>query len=121
MYRLHDVASRPSVAQAMAAEAFHTPDGVSSGTRPGLAPQPPPLLSRRRVCYKWTARWEAVMTASNPDLGVLDTRFRTALRRLDEAGCLLKVHSPVDPHLEIAGLVKQRDGDVGFLFENVKG
>ncbi len=61
------------------------------------------------------------MTTPAADLGVLDTRFRTALQRLDEAGRLLKVRSPVDPHLEIAGLVKQRNGEVGFLFENVKG
>jgi len=64
---------------------------------------------------------EAAMTTPRSEIGVLDTRFRTALERLDRAGRLLKVRSPVDPHLEIAGLVKQREGDVGFLFENVKG
>jgi 2,5-furandicarboxylate decarboxylase 1 len=54
-------------------------------------------------------------------IGVLDTRFRTALCRLDAAGRLLKVRSPVDPHLELAGLVQQRDGDLAFYFEQVKG
>lgn len=61
------------------------------------------------------------MAAATDPLGVLDLGFRTALARLDAAGRLLKVRSPVDPHLELAGLAMQRDGDVAFLFERVKG
>ncbi len=53
--------------------------------------------------------------------GILDTRFRTALERLDAAGRLLKVRSRVGPELEVAGLVKQRDGDLAFYFADVGG
>ncbi len=52
---------------------------------------------------------------------VLDTRFRTALARLDAAGRLLKVRSRVDPHLELAGLVHRHDGDLAFYFADVAG
>ncbi|HLH26001.1 MAG TPA: UbiD family decarboxylase [Chloroflexota bacterium] len=54
-------------------------------------------------------------------VGALDTRFRTALERLDAAERLLKVRSRVDPELEVAGLVKQRDGDLAFYFADVAG
>src|SRR4051812_31399334 len=59
------------------------------------------------------------MTAT--ELGVLNTRFRTALERLDAAERLLKVRSRVDPELEVAGLVQQRDGDLAFYFGDVAG
>lgn len=61
------------------------------------------------------------MSVAAGEPGVLDLSFRTALERLDAGGRLLKVRSPVDPHLELAGLAMQRDGDVAFLFENVRG
>ncbi|HEY7065828.1 MAG TPA: UbiD family decarboxylase [Chloroflexota bacterium] len=54
-------------------------------------------------------------------LGALDTRFRTALTRLDAAGRLLKVRSRVEPDLEIAALVQQHDGDLAFLFADAAG
>ncbi|MFQ5875411.1 MAG: UbiD family decarboxylase [Dehalococcoidia bacterium] len=53
------------------------------------------------------------------DWGLVDTRFRTALRRLDSAGRLLKVRSRLDPHLEVAGLMHRYDGDLAMLFEQV--
>ena len=49
----------------------------------------------------------------------MDTRFRTALHRLDRAGRLLKVRSRLDPHLEVAGLVHRYDSDLAMLFERV--
>jgi 2,5-furandicarboxylate decarboxylase 1 len=53
--------------------------------------------------------------------GVLDLRFRTALGRLATAGRLISVRRPVDPDLEVAGLMKHHDGDRALLFESVKG
>ena len=53
------------------------------------------------------------------EIGPVDTRFRTALNRLDRAGRLLKVHSRLDPHLEVAGLMHRCDGDLAMLFERV--
>lgn len=53
------------------------------------------------------------------DLGLVDTRFRTALQRLDRAGRLLKVRSHLDPNLEVAGLMHRYDGDLAMLFERV--
>ena len=58
------------------------------------------------------------MTA--PDPGVLDTGFRTALRRLDSAGLLARVSRTVDPELEIAGIMKRHDAGPALLFEQVK-
>ena len=57
-------------------------------------------------------------TASIPD--VLDTSFRSALRRLDEAGLLARVSRTVDPDLEVAGLMKRHDAAAALLFESVK-
>lgn len=54
-------------------------------------------------------------------LPVLDTAFRSALARLDRAGRLLKVQQAVDPDYELAGIMKRYDGDLGLLFEQVKG
>ncbi|MBI3076059.1 MAG: UbiD family decarboxylase [Deltaproteobacteria bacterium] len=53
--------------------------------------------------------------------GIIDTRFRTALRRLDRAGRLLKVRSKVDPHLELAAIISKRDADQAIFFEQVAG
>lgn len=61
------------------------------------------------------------MTTPRPALGPIDTRFRTALRRLDEAGRLLKVRRPVSTEYEIAGLLKRYDADLALLFEDVAG
>lgn len=53
--------------------------------------------------------------------GVLDLRFRTALARMAAAARLASVARPVDPYLEVAGLMKRHDGDQALLFENVAG
>ncbi|MYE57705.1 MAG: UbiD family decarboxylase, partial [Acidimicrobiaceae bacterium] len=42
-------------------------------------------------------------------IGILDTGFRTALARLDQAGLLARVSRTVDPDLEVAGLMKRHD------------
>jgi 2,5-furandicarboxylate decarboxylase 1 len=55
------------------------------------------------------------------DLGVLDLRFRTVLQRMAAAGRVHAVARPVDPHLEVAGLMKRHDGDRALLFEQVAG
>ncbi len=51
---------------------------------------------------------------------VLDTSFRSALRRLDRAGLLARVSRTVDPDLEVAGLMKSHDAGAALLFESVK-
>jgi 2,5-furandicarboxylate decarboxylase 1 len=51
---------------------------------------------------------------------VLDTRFRQALQRLAAAGQLRTYTSTVDPHLEIAGIMKQLDGQGTLFFRTVK-
>ncbi len=53
------------------------------------------------------------------DVGVIDTGFRSAIRKLDRAGRLLHVHDPLDPHLEVAAFVKHHDGDLAFFFHRV--
>ena len=58
------------------------------------------------------------MTLSNE---ILDTRFRSALRRMAEAGRIETYAKPVDPHLEIAGIMKKRDGGPAILFTNPTG
>jgi 2,5-furandicarboxylate decarboxylase 1 len=52
---------------------------------------------------------------------VLDTRFRSALRRMSERGRLKSYLPPADPHLEIAGIMKELDGEEAILFEDVTG
>jgi 2,5-furandicarboxylate decarboxylase 1 len=59
------------------------------------------------------------MRMQNAD--ILDTRFRSALRRMAEHGRLKSYEPAADPHLEIAGIMKQRDGEEAILFGNVKG
>lgn len=50
---------------------------------------------------------------------VIDTRFRTALARLDRAGRLVKVRRALDPVDEVAGVMRALDGDRALLFERV--
>src|SRR5262249_59368556 len=50
----------------------------------------------------------------------LDTRFRTALSRIADAGQLLTYSDPVDTHLEVAGIMKQLDGQGTLFFSAVK-
>jgi 2,5-furandicarboxylate decarboxylase 1 len=57
---------------------------------------------------------------SNAD--VLDTRFRSALRRMAEHGRLRTYDPPADPKLEIAAIMKKFDDeDAAILFGNVTG
>ena len=56
-----------------------------------------------------------------PVTDVIDTAFRTALARLDGAGRLTKVATPVDPIDEVAGTMHRLDGDRAILFEQVAG
>ncbi|MEI8153807.1 MAG: hypothetical protein WCG92_19805, partial [Hyphomicrobiales bacterium] len=58
------------------------------------------------------------MTLSN---SVLDTRFRSALARMAEGGRLQTYSAPVDPYLEVAGMMKKLDGGPALLFSNVNG
>ncbi len=55
------------------------------------------------------------------NVDILDTRFRAALRRMSERGRLKSYLLPADPHLEIAGIMKERDGEEAILFGDVKG
>lgn len=52
--------------------------------------------------------------------GVLDTRFRSALRRLVEGGRLESYVAEADTHLEIAAIMKQLDGQAALMFTQVK-
>jgi 2,5-furandicarboxylate decarboxylase 1 len=52
---------------------------------------------------------------------VLDTRFRAALDRMAERGRLATYSARVDPHLEVAGLMKKLDGGPALLFTTVDG
>jgi 2,5-furandicarboxylate decarboxylase 1 len=57
---------------------------------------------------------------SNAD--ILDTRFRSALRRMLEAGRLRAYEGEADPRLEIAAIMKKFDGeDAAILFGDVVG
>src|SRR5262245_9397234 len=51
---------------------------------------------------------------------VLDTRFGAALARMIEAGRIVTCTSEVDPHLEVAALMKKLDGGPALLFPSVK-
>ena len=53
--------------------------------------------------------------------GVLDTRFRSALGRMAAQGRLTAYTAPVDPHLEIAAIMKKLDGGPALLFTAVDG
>jgi 2,5-furandicarboxylate decarboxylase 1 len=52
---------------------------------------------------------------------VLDTRFRAALGRMAERGRLETYTVPVDPNLELAGIMKRCDGGPALLFADVAG
>ncbi|MGQ7793149.1 UbiD family decarboxylase [Faunimonas sp. B44] len=52
---------------------------------------------------------------------MLDTRFRSALRRMAEAGRIETCGRTVDPHLEVASLMKVKDGGPAVLFPQVAG
>jgi len=53
--------------------------------------------------------------------GVLDTRFRSALGRMAEGGRLTAYTAPVDPHLEVAAIMKKLDGGPALAFTAVDG
>ena len=53
--------------------------------------------------------------------GVLDTRFRSALDRMATLGRLNAYTAPVDPHLEVAAIMKKLDGGPALLFTAVDG
>ncbi len=55
------------------------------------------------------------------NLGEIDTRFRTALRRMAAAGRLKDYTDSVDPQLELAALMKQLDGGPALYFSKVRG
>src|SRR4051812_36660544 len=52
---------------------------------------------------------------------VLDTAFRSLLRRLDAAGRILKIGQPVSVEYEAAGLMKKYEGARAVLFETPIG
>jgi 2,5-furandicarboxylate decarboxylase 1 len=52
---------------------------------------------------------------------ILDTRFRSTLARLADAGRLTLYTAPVDSHLEAAALMKRLDAGPALLFETVEG
>jgi 2,5-furandicarboxylate decarboxylase 1 len=56
-----------------------------------------------------------------PNADILDTRFRSALDRMIERGRLQAFTASVDPHLEIAAIMKRCDGNPALLFTDVKG
>jgi 2,5-furandicarboxylate decarboxylase 1 len=55
------------------------------------------------------------------ELPVLDTRFRSALERLSQAGRILTFEQPANPNLEIAAVLKKHDGKQALLFSDVVG
>ena len=58
----------------------------------------------------------------SPELpSVIDTRFRTALKRLNDAGRIQAMTGEVDTDFEIASVLKKKDGDRALLFPQVKG
>ena len=61
---------------------------------------------------------ETALSLSN---SILDTRFRSALGRMADAGRLQTYAAPTDPHLEVAGLMKKLDGGPALLFSKVNG
>jgi 2,5-furandicarboxylate decarboxylase 1 len=53
--------------------------------------------------------------------GVLDTRFRSAIERMAMHGRLRAYTAPIDPHLEVAAVMKTLDGGPALLFTDVDG
>ena len=58
-------------------------------------------------------------TLSNSD--IIDTRLRSALARMAQAGRLKSYDRPADTHLEIAAIMKKLDGGPALLFSNASG
>lgn len=52
---------------------------------------------------------------------IFDTRFRSALSRMADGGRISVCKGPVDPHLELAALMKKLDGQKSLFFPEVKG
>jgi 2,5-furandicarboxylate decarboxylase 1 len=52
---------------------------------------------------------------------VLDTRFRSALARMGEAGRVTTYGRRVDPRFEVAALMKRLDGGPALFFPDVDG
>ena len=61
------------------------------------------------------------MTETLSNAGVLDTRLRSALARMAEAGRLKSYDSQADTHLEIAAVMKKLDGGPALLFTKPDG
>ena len=59
------------------------------------------------------------MTTALP--AIIDTRFRTALKRLSAAGRIETITGSVDSELEAASILKKRDGNRAVMFSEVKG
>lgn len=55
------------------------------------------------------------------DNNVLDTRFRSALSRMASAGRIEAYGRVADPHLEVAAVMKKRDGGKAIYFDKIKG
>jgi len=52
---------------------------------------------------------------------VFDTDFRSSLDRMAALGRLEAYTAPIDPHLEVAGVMKKRDGGPALMFTAVDG
>jgi 2,5-furandicarboxylate decarboxylase 1 len=52
---------------------------------------------------------------------IIDTRFRSALQRLSNAGRIESVSGTVSHEYEVASLLKKRDGSKALLFPDVQG
>lgn len=52
---------------------------------------------------------------------VFDTRFRSALERMADRGRISVCRGTVDPHLELAALLKKLDGQQALFFPDVAG
>ena len=61
------------------------------------------------------------MSAPLDNSDILDTRFRSALRRMVGKGRLQAYREPIDSHLEVAAAMKKLDGGKAILFSQVKG
>jgi len=51
----------------------------------------------------------------------VDTRFRSAMRRMQQAGRIRTLAREADPEFQIAGMMKKLDGAAALLFARVKG
>ena len=64
---------------------------------------------------------DITLDAAMSNFAVLDTRFRSALDRMAEQGRLQAYTAKADPHLEVAGIMKQLDGGPALMFTAVDG